>query len=163
MASGVMARSAAGEVRAGGAAPRARRSAAVSMGGVRSALAPGGSSTGGREGRLDTTSGRAKDCPVPAGGPRRGGVGAALPVLLSGPEVTLSPEAMRLGVEGTLLVRCLITAAGAVEGCEVLKGLPVAEAAVLAALQARRYRPAEVAGRPVSVRHLFSVRIARAR
>jgi len=47
-----------------------------------------------------------------------------------------------------MLVRCVITAAGSVEGCEVLRGLPLAEAAVLAALQARQYRPAEISGRP---------------
>jgi len=88
---------------------------------------------------------------------------AALPVLLSGPGVTLSPEARRTGVEGTLLVRCVITASGTVEGCEVLKGLPLAEAAVLAALQARRYRPAQIEGRAVPVHHLFTVRIERAR
>jgi len=54
---------------------------------------------------------------------------------------------------------CVITAAGAVEGCEVLERLPLAEAAVLAAIQARHYRPAEVGGRPVSVHHLFTIRI----
>jgi TonB family protein len=88
---------------------------------------------------------------------------AEMPVLLSAPEVTLSPEARRSGVEGTLLVRCVIAATGSVEGCEVLKGLPLAEAAVLAALQARQYRPAEIGGRPVSVRHLFTVKVRQAR
>ncbi|MGZ6071749.1 MAG: energy transducer TonB [Myxococcaceae bacterium] len=88
---------------------------------------------------------------------------AAMPVLLSGPDVTLSPEARRTGVEGTVRVRCIITAAGTVEGCEVLERLPLAEAAVLAAIQGRRYRPAEVEGRAVSVRHLFTIRIRQAR
>ena len=86
---------------------------------------------------------------------------AEVPVLLSAPEVTLSPDARRSGVEGTMLVRCVITAAGTVEGCEVLKGLPLADAAVLAALRARQYRPAQVAGRAVSVRHLFTIKIKR--
>ena len=84
---------------------------------------------------------------------------AAMPVLLSGPDVALSSEARRAGVEGTVRVRCVITAAGAVEGCEVLERLPLAEAAVLAAIQARHYRPAEVGGRAVSVHHLFTIRI----
>ncbi len=88
---------------------------------------------------------------------------AAMPVLLSGPDVTLSPEARRMGVEGTVRVRCIITAAGTVEGCEVLERLPLAEAAVLAAIQARRYRAAEVEGRAVSVRHLFTIRIRQGR
>jgi TonB family protein len=88
---------------------------------------------------------------------------AAMPVLLSGPDVTLSPEARRTGVEGTVRVRCIITAAGTVESCEVLERLPLAEAAVLAAIQARRYRPAEIEGRAVSVRHLFTIHIRRGR
>lgn len=88
---------------------------------------------------------------------------AEMPVLLSGPEVTLSPDARRAGVEGTMLVRCVITATGTVEGCEVLRGLPLADAAVLAALRARQYRPAHVEGRAVSVRHLFTIRIRQAR
>jgi protein TonB len=88
---------------------------------------------------------------------------ADMPVLLSAPEVTLSPEARRTGVEGTMIVRCVITAAGSVEGCDVLKGLPLADAAVLAALRARQYRPAQVAGRAVSVRHLFTIKIKQTR
>ena len=88
---------------------------------------------------------------------------AAMPVLLSAPEVTLSLEARRSGVEGTMLVRCVITAVGSVEGCEVLQGLPLAETAVLAALRGRQYRPAEISGRPVSVRHLFTIKVRQAR
>jgi TonB family protein len=88
---------------------------------------------------------------------------AEMPVLVSAPEVRLSPEARRGGVEGTVLVRCVITASGTVEGCEVLKGLPLADGAVLAALQGRHYRPAQIAGRAVSVRHNFTVKITQAR
>ena len=86
-----------------------------------------------------------------------------MPVLLSAPEVRLSAEARRGGVEGTVLVRCVITASGTVEACEVLKGLPLADAAVLAALRGRQYRPAQIAGRAVSVRHNFTVKITQTR
>ena len=58
-----------------------------------------------------------------------------------------------------MLVRCVITAVGTVEACEVLKGVPLAEAAVVAALHGRQYRPAQIEGRAVSVRHLFTIRI----
>ena len=107
-------------------------------------------------------------CATPPCGAGQGGlveedVVAEMPVLLSGPEVTLSPEGRRMGVEGTMLVRCVITATGAVEGCEVLKGLPLEDAAVLAALGARQYRPAQVEGRAVSVRHLFTIKVRQAR
>ncbi|HEY1333292.1 MAG TPA: TonB family protein [Myxococcaceae bacterium] len=108
------------------------------------------------------------ECATPPCGGGQGGlveedVVAEVPVLLSGPEVTLSPEARRTGVEGTMLVRCVITATGTVEGCEVLRGVPLADAAVLAALRARQYRPAQVEGRAVSVRHLFTIKIRQAR
>jgi len=88
---------------------------------------------------------------------------AEVPVLLSAPEIVLSPEARRSGVEGTMLVRCVITATGSVESCEVLKGLPLADAAVLAALRARQYRPARVEGRAVSIRQLFTIKVRQAR
>ena len=101
----------------------------------------------------------------PCGGPDifSEDVVAKMPVLLSAPEVTLSPEARRSGVEGTMLVRCVITAAGTVEGCEVLRSLPLAEAAVLAALRGRQYRPAEIAGRPVSMRQVFTIKLRQTR
>jgi TonB family protein len=88
---------------------------------------------------------------------------AEMPVLLSAPDVVLSPAARRSGVEGTILVRCVITATGSVDSCEVLKGLPLADAAVLAALRARQYKPALVEGRAVSIRHLFTIQVKQAR
>lgn len=51
-----------------------------------------------------------------------------------------------------MFVRCVTTASGTVEGCEVLKGVPLADAAVLAALQARQHRPARIEGRAVTAR-----------
>ena len=119
--------------------------------------------TGRRDGSGTDGPGGEPECATP---PCGGGgevfsedVVAAMPVLVSAPEVRLSGEALRSGVEGTMLVRCVITSTGTVDGCEVLKGVPLAEAAVLAALQGRQYRPAQIQGRPVSVRHLFTVRI----
>jgi protein TonB len=136
---------------------------------ARESTQPGGEDVG-REGpnAPGTGPGGGGDGPECATPPCGGGQGvveedvvAEVPVLLSAPEVTLSPDARRTGVEGTMIVRCVITAAGTVEGCEVLKGLPLADAAVLAALRARQYRPAQVGGRAVSVRHLFMIKIKR--
>ncbi|HEY3585507.1 MAG TPA: hypothetical protein VGK85_00055 [Myxococcaceae bacterium] len=45
----------------------------------------------------------------------------------------------------------------------MLKGLPLADAAVLAALRARQYKPALVEGRAVSIRHLFTIKVKQAR
>lgn len=130
-----------------------------------------------RQGGDPGSDGPEGDGPGPAGGGREcatppcgGGVDvvseevvAEMPVLLSAPDVVLSPEARRSGIEGTMLVRCVITATGSVDGCEVLKGLPPADAAVLAALRARQYRPARVEGRAVSIRHLFTIQVKQAR
>ncbi|HZJ53890.1 MAG TPA: hypothetical protein VFD38_07095 [Myxococcaceae bacterium] len=44
-----------------------------------------------------------------------------------------------------------------------MKGLPLTDAAVLAALQGRHHRPAQIAGRPVPVRRLFTVKVTQAR
>lgn len=85
----------------------------------------------------------------------------ALPVLLSGPEVRLPASAH--GVAGTMRVVCIITVTGTVSDCEVLQGAPLAEAAVLAALRARTYRPAQLDGRPVAVRHRFNIPLGSAR
>jgi len=80
---------------------------------------------------------------------------AALPVFVSGPPVRLPASAH--GLTGTMQVVCVITVAGTVSDCEVQVGAPLAEAAVLAALHARTYRPAQLEGRPVAVRHVFKV------
>lgn len=121
----------------------------------------------GLEGNGPGGSGDGRECAAPPCGDGGGVVSedvvAEVPVLLSAPEVILSPEARRSGVEGTMLVRCVITATGSVEGCEVLKGLPLADAAVLAALRARQYKPARIEGRAVSMRHLFTIKVKQAR
>ena len=86
---------------------------------------------------------------------------AALPVLLSGPPVHLPASAQRL--TGTMRVVCVITVTGTVSDCDVQQGAPLAEAAVLAALKARTYRPAQLDGRPVAVHHVFQVPLGAAR
>ncbi|MGO9829992.1 MAG: energy transducer TonB [Myxococcaceae bacterium] len=52
-----------------------------------------------------------------------------------------------------------MTAEGRVRDCVVLKSLPDLEEPALAALSARRYRPALQDGRPVAVRLGFPVRV----
>ncbi|HEY1417504.1 MAG TPA: TonB family protein [Myxococcaceae bacterium] len=122
---------------------------------------PGRDEPGTGDGKGPGGPGGGPECATPpcgdGGGVFSEDVVAAMPEPLEAPEVRLSQEAVRSGVVGTMLVRCVITAAGTVEGCEVLKGVPLAEAAVLAALQGRHYRPAQIQGRAVSVRHLFTI------
>jgi len=128
---------------------------------------PGTQETGGGAGAPGQEPGMPECATPPCGGSGPAvyseSIVAEVPALLSAPPIALSAEARRLGVEGTVVARCLITAAGTVEQCELLETVPLAEAAVLAALQGRRYRPARVDGRAVSVRHTFRVRLERAR
>jgi protein TonB len=77
------------------------------------------------------------------------------PRRLSGPDPQYTPRAIEAQIEGSMLVRCILTADGTVYGCIVLKSLPFMDAAVIQALEHRRYTPALVDGRPVEVEYLF--------
>ena len=87
------------------------------------------------------------------------GAGMTPPRLLSGPLPAYTREALEARVEGTLIVRCIITRQGETEDCRVLKGLPHLSESVLGALEARRYTPVTFQGRPVSVIYNFNVRM----
>jgi protein TonB len=81
------------------------------------------------------------------------------PRLVSGPQLAYTREALEARVEGTLIVRCIITRQGETEDCRVLKGLPHLDESVLGALEARRYTPVTFQGRPVSVIYNFNVKM----
>ena len=73
--------------------------------------------------------------------------------------VTYTPQALAARVEGTMIVRCTITAEGHVEKCTVLKTLPFLEQEVLDSLYSSRYTPVMYQGKPVSVGYTFTVRL----
>ncbi len=81
------------------------------------------------------------------------------PELLSAPSIQYTREALEARVEGLLSAKCVITREGDVEKCRIIKGLPHMDEAVLSALEARRYRPVEYMGKPVSVSYVFHVRL----
>ena len=81
------------------------------------------------------------------------------PEMISGPAPEYTPAAMDRGVEGSMQVRCVVTADGQVRACKVLKGLPFMNAPVIGALQRRRYKPAAAQGKPVDVYYTFSIRL----
>jgi len=81
------------------------------------------------------------------------------PKFLDGPSIEYSAEALQQGVEGLMIVRCVVTVEGAVYGCRVLKSLPLMDEAVVAVLQARRYRPALLKGMPLEVNYTFRIRL----
>jgi protein TonB len=79
------------------------------------------------------------------------------PVKVGGPDPRYTPEALAREIEGTMTVKCVVTAEGAVRGCRVLRGLPFLDGAVVEALERRRYRPAVLAGSPVDVDYVFRI------
>lgn len=81
------------------------------------------------------------------------------PERLSGPEPQYTREARLAQVQGLMIVKCVVTVEGLVRECRVLKGLPFMDAAVVEALEQRRYRPALLQGQPVEVDYLFQVRL----
>jgi serine/threonine-protein kinase len=88
------------------------------------------------------------------------GEGMTRPVLLQpGRPITYTREAIAARVEGVSIVRCVITAEGAVERCKVVKPLPFMDEAVLEHLQSQRFQPVTYQGHAVSVGYNFSVRL----
>lgn len=85
--------------------------------------------------------------------------GMTRPRLLAGPELRYTQEALAARVEGTMVVKCVITREGDAQDCRVLKGLPHLSESVRQALEARHYTPVTFQGRPVSVSYTFNVRM----
>ncbi len=79
------------------------------------------------------------------------------PVKLSGPDPQYTDKAVEREVQGTMVVRCVVTTEGKVFDCRVLKGLPFMDRAAIDALERRRYRPATLGGRSVEVNYDFKI------
>jgi serine/threonine-protein kinase len=106
--------------------------------------------------------------PAPAPAPEVGtrevlpfGEGMTRPVLLQpGKPIIYTREATAARIEGTMIVRCVITTEGKVERCNPIKPLPFMSDAVLEHLQSQKFQPVSYQGKPVSVGYNFSVRLA---
>jgi len=96
--------------------------------------------------------------PVPSSEILPFGEGMSPPRLLEGAEPAYPREAREARVQGTMLVRCVITTTGALQGCRVLQSLPYLEQPVLEALAHRRYSPVLFQGRPVNVAYVIPFR-----
>jgi protein TonB len=79
------------------------------------------------------------------------------PQFLSGPSPQYTERALEREVQGTIVVRCVVTAEGKVYGCKVLKSLPYMDRAVIDALERRRYKPATLGGKAVEVNYNFKI------
>jgi len=84
------------------------------------------------------------------------GAGMTRPQQIAGGPPGYTPQAIAARVEGKLLVRCVITASGEVQNCNVIKGLPMLDQAVLDSLRKSRFTPVTLQGRPVAVQYLFT-------
>jgi protein TonB len=69
-------------------------------------------------------------------------------------------EAREADVKGLFLAKCVITTAGSLQNCRVVKGLPHMDQAVLSALARWRYTPVIYQGKPVAVDYVIQVRLA---
>ena len=82
------------------------------------------------------------------------------PQVVSAPPLEYTQQALEHEVEGTMVVECVIRASdGTVYGCRVVKGLPFMDAAVIANLEHRRYKPATQAGHALDVQYTFTIRL----
>ena len=82
-----------------------------------------------------------------------------MPSMVSGPDPEYTPDAVERGIEGSMQVRCVITADGQVRSCKVLEGLPFMNGAIVGALERRKYQPALAQGKPVDVYYTFNIRL----
>lgn len=79
------------------------------------------------------------------------------PEKVGGPDPQYTDKAIEREVQGTMVVRCVVTVDGRVHDCRVLKSLPFMDRAVIEALEKRRYKPATLGGRPVEVNYNFRI------
>ncbi len=90
----------------------------------------------------------------------RFGPGMTPPVYVSGPQLTLTPEARAYGSSGTLRARCVVTAQGTVQNCILLESAPYMGEAYLEVLSQQRYRPTLLDdGTPVAVQFDFVLNV----
>ncbi|WP_437607775.1 TonB family protein [Sorangium sp. So ce834] len=85
--------------------------------------------------------------------------GMTRPVPIVAPAVVYTRQARQARVEGTVLAKCVVTTAGSLTGCRIVKGVPHMNEAVLEALAASRYKPVTYQGRPVNVDYVFSLKL----
>jgi protein TonB len=78
---------------------------------------------------------------------------------IAGPTPQYTEKALENGVEGTMVVKCAVTAEGAVNSCRVLKSLPFMDHAAIDALEKWRFKPHTVDGTPVDVDYTFRLKL----
>lgn len=78
---------------------------------------------------------------------------------ISGPDPEYTQQALDHEIEGTMLVKCVITGYGFVERCRVLQSVPFMDRAAIDALERRRYKPYLSNGNPVEIDYTFKIQL----
>jgi TonB family protein len=81
------------------------------------------------------------------------------PVMVSGPDIEYTQQAIDRGIEGVMTVKCVITSDGGVRSCKAVKTLPLMEGPVLSAIARRKYKPAQMGGKAVDVNYTFNIKL----
>lgn len=81
------------------------------------------------------------------------------PRKIDGPDPVYTREALDGGIEGTMVVKCVVTTRGTVRNCRLLKSLPFMDQATIDALENRHYTPALLHGQPIDVDYTFLVQL----
>jgi len=74
-----------------------------------------------------------------------------VPAMISGPTPEYTADAIERGIEGNMQVRCIVTAEGQVRRVQGDQGAAFMNAAVVDALEQRKYKPAAAQGKAVDV------------
>jgi protein TonB len=118
----------------------------------------GGAEGGSAGGVVGGVTGGVSEPPGP-GGPVKFNDEMKAPVLISGPALEYTRQALEREIEGVMVVECVVTVEGTVHACRVLESLPFMDRAVIDNLERRRYKPATLAGRPLDVQYTFTIRL----
>ncbi|RKH39537.1 energy transducer TonB [Corallococcus sicarius] len=81
------------------------------------------------------------------------------PQKLSGNDVIYTKEALQARVQGLMVIRCVITRGGSVNGCHTLRPVPLMTQPALKTLWNQLYAPATLDGKSVDTRYTFYMRL----
>ncbi len=85
--------------------------------------------------------------------------GMTRPSLVSKVDPEYTREAREAGVAGTIIAKCVITTAGVLQRCRIIKSIPLMDQAVLAVLPRWRYSPVIYQGKPTAVEYHIPIRL----
>jgi protein TonB len=94
-----------------------------------------------------------------AGGVLPFGEGMTRPEKIEGEPPQYTREALTAQVQGTMLVKCVITTEGKLQNCRIIKPVPYMDKAVLDVLSHWRYKPVHYQGKAVAVDYLIQIKL----